>query len=106
MVKTVCTVYYEQIDLKTIDELQSWIQTKSNLINCWKWKPLINGNDLLSKYSQYGLGRDKRLSKLNEYILELRYSKPNISIEDIHEPIIEWIKKNPAPKHYKKKKNK
>ena len=99
LIKAICTIKYKEIDLKTIDELQSWIETKSNLINCWNWKPMINGNDLLKKYSQYGLGRDSRITKLNQHILQLRLSKPNITIEELHEPIIEWLKLNPAPKH-------
>ena len=98
LIKSVCINQYKQIDIKSIDELQSWIVTKSNLINCWKWKPLINGKELMERYKQYGLGQDSRLGALNKLIINQRLSKPTITINDLDQQIIEWLKKNPAPK--------
>ena len=64
---------------------------------------MLNGRELLDKYSEYGLGKDPRLGRLTQFILEQRLSKPNVTMNDLDPKIIEWLKKNPAPKSSKKK---
>eukprot|EP01083_Nonionella_stella_P071087 190739_1 len=107
LVKTVCAIYYPDVKLQSIDGLISWIATKSNLINCWNWKPLLNGQELVKQYEAHGLCRDWRIGKINEFILEERLSKPSTTITDLNDKIIEWLDKNPAPiKQSNKKANK
>ena len=107
LVKTVCSIHYTQIDMQTIDNLQSFIVTNSKLIDCWKWRPLMNGKQLMEKYKVYGLGPDARLGKLNQFILEQRLSNPGTTtIDDIDGKIIEWLQQNPAEPRRSKKKSK
>ena len=70
-------------------KLESWIVTKSKLINCWNWKPLLNGKELLTKYEKNGLAQDSRLGKLNQFILNQRLSKPNTTTNDLDDKTIE-----------------
>ena len=106
LIKAICKIFYSDIQLSTIQELESWIIHKSNLINCWKWKPLINGHEMLTKYEKYGLAKDVRFGMLNKLMIDERLSKPKITVEEMDKIIIEWLKHNPAPRKKSKKKKK
>merc|ERR1712154_205843 len=107
LIKAICQIFHKEvIDLHAIDELESWIVAKSNLLNCWQWKALMNGKEMLSKYEQYGLAKDARLGLLNKMMIDQRLRKPKITIEELDKSIIEWLKQHPAPKKRAKNKKK
>eukprot|EP01084_Bolivina_argentea_P064310 117308_1 len=104
LTRAVCQVYnYDviEVSIHEIDELQIWIENESKLVEkkneCWKWKSLIRGNVLLKKYKDNGLKADRRVGGLIQYILELRLSNPDITLNQIDLKIVEWLKQNPTP---------
>merc|ERR1712003_442426 len=101
LIKTICKIFYKEVGIEVIKELESWMVTQSNLMECWKWKPLINGNEMLSRYEQYGLAKDKRFGLLNKLMINERLSRPKITIEEMDKIIIEWLKEHPGPKNKK-----
>merc|ERR1719461_1484234 len=88
LVRTVCKIFHTDIDAKRIRDLEAWIIGESKLMNCWQWKPLLNGKEMLQKYEKHGLAQDKRLGMLNELIANQRLSKPEITIEELDAIII------------------
>merc|ERR1711973_927018 len=94
LVKSVCSVYHRQITLKNIEDLESWIVTRSGLIGCWEWKPLLNGKEMMQRYQKHGLARDRRFGELNAMMSTLRLSNPDITVEEVDEHIIQWLKDN------------
>merc|ERR1712079_250719 len=97
LVKSVCSVYHQNITLESIESLESWIVTQSGLIGCWEWKPLLNGKEMMERYKKYGLGRDARFGQLNTMIWDMKLSNPQITVEEVDVEVIKYLKDNPPP---------
>eukprot|EP00485_Elphidium_margaritaceum_P016361 CAMPEP_0202724176 /NCGR_PEP_ID=MMETSP1385-20130828/171480_1 /ASSEMBLY_ACC=CAM_ASM_000861 /TAXON_ID=933848 /ORGANISM="Elphidium margaritaceum" /LENGTH=607 /DNA_ID=CAMNT_0049389669 /DNA_START=118 /DNA_END=1938 /DNA_ORIENTATION=- len=95
LVKSVCVVCERgdedgTITAESVDGIQQWIETKSELLECWTWKPLINGRELLHTYAAHGLAQDARIGRLLQFIAEERLKKPSTTLQELHPKIIAW----------------
>jgi len=78
-----------------IDEIIEWTETKTNLLTfnneCWKWKPIYKGDELLKKYGRIGLV-PSMLGPVLGQIEYLRLSKGNLDDKMIEEIIFKMIR--------------
>ncbi|ETO28270.1 hypothetical protein RFI_08862, partial [Reticulomyxa filosa] len=85
----------QNANTRMLEELEEWTITKSLLNECWKWKPLYNGNDVRQEFPVFENKQNiKSLGIVLDELVLWRLSDPTADKEKAKHFVAEWIKQN------------
>jgi len=62
-----------------LEKLEKWIKEQSMLQECWKWKPLYNGKQIMEEFPVFQKKENlKYLGVMLDELLQMRLSDPTI----------------------------
>jgi len=84
-------------NLSLLFELDQWIE-QSSLLECWKWKPLYNGQDIIQDFPIFkNKANLKHLSSLLNELLLYRFCYPNLDKSQAKIFLSQWIQHHLPP---------
>ncbi|MES1915585.1 MAG: hypothetical protein MHM6MM_007509 [Cercozoa sp. M6MM] len=57
-----------------IREVENWLRLESDLLGCWKWRPLVDGKELVK---DYGVAKGPEVKNTIDAILDWQYENPH-----------------------------